>query len=127
MSQSETSNPLPTSDEVYENVWKPIVEEDGEVNFDTVKTLLSDYAAMLHSNTILYPYITDGRVTHPQHDLEEVINISDECVAGTMDEGIQKVLDHLLDTLKAVDTESPEVQLESLVQQLNTLYERPSL
>ena len=118
---------LPTPDTAYEDVWKPIVEEDGEINLPAIKSLLFDYGAMLHSNSILYPYITEGKVTHPQHDVEEVISLSDETLAYTLDQGIQAVLGHLLDTLEEVGTESAEVQLATLIRQINALYEKPSL
>ena len=116
---------LPTPETAWTDVWEPIIVEDGEINLDTVKSLLFDYGACLHSNAILYPYITNSRITHPQHDVEEVIEVSDEEVANVLDDGIHQVLGNLLDTLEDVGTEPPEVQLSVLISRINALYEKP--
>ncbi len=118
--------PTPTPKSAYEDVWKPIIEDDeGNVDMETVKSLLFDYGAMLHANSILFPYLTEGRITHPQHDVIDVIHESDQSVANTVDEGIQTILGHLLTVLETVEDESADVQLKTVVDQINSLYERP--
>lgn len=122
--ETETDVPEVTPEVAYENIWKPIVEEEGVVNMDAVKSLLFDYGALLHGNAILFPYLTEGQIEHPQTDIEEVIQVADDCVAVTIDDSIRLVLNELLDTLKETDKYKPKRQLEELVDKINVLYER---
>lgn len=117
------SAPL-TSQEAWDNLWGPIVAPEGDLELDVVKALLHDYGVLLSHNMILFPYLTNNRITDPQHDLEEVIKIADECTADEVDSGIRQVLESFYDELQTVNTESEAVQLNALLRIINRTYER---
>ena len=120
---TDTFEPL-TPDQAWELLWRPMVFKDGEYDFDVVKTLLHDYGVLLNNNATLFPYLTDNRITDPQHDLEEVIQIADECMAANMDAAIRQVLDLFFERLNELDGETDNIRLFALLDLLNLIYER---
>jgi hypothetical protein len=121
---SQTTDGELTPDRIYNEVWKDLVESEGSVNMDAVKGLLADYSLLLKSNMVLYPYLTDGRVTHPQHDVEELIEIADHTVGVLIDDALRQLLDIFLNDLQATEDKPAEERLQSLTDLLNDFYER---
>jgi hypothetical protein len=113
----------PTPESVYEQIWKPLVEKSGSVDFQSVKKLLFDYGALLQETSVLYAYITDNQITNPQEAVDDVIEIADRLVASEIDSGIRTVLGHLLDELNSTPDQPAEIKLDALKNSINQLYE----
>lgn len=116
---------IPTPQSAWEKIWAPLlVQENGDLDFDGIQRLLFDYAGMLHDLAILYAYLTEGKITHPQTAIHEVMVESDLHLSQTIDSAIQHILNEILETLEPINTERAEVQLEALIRVINELYER---
>lgn len=113
-----------TVDESWELLWLPMVMDNGKMDAETVKVLLHDYGVLLNNNAILFPYLTANRIRDPQHDLEEVIQIADECTANDVDEGVRQVLDIVFDHANETVDQPAEVRLTKLLDLLSTIYEQ---
>lgn len=113
----------PTPETVYEQVWKPIVERGGSVDYKSIKELLFDYGALLQETSMLYAYITDNQITNPQESVDDVIEIADRLVASEVDAGIRTILGHLIDEFNSTPDQPAEIKLDALKNSINSLYE----
>lgn len=113
----------PTPDEAYEKVWKPLIEKDGQTDYDVIKRLLFDYGYLLSTTSYLYGYLTESNIDDPQAPVEAVIEYNDNFTAATIDDGIRTVLNELLDQFERTSAEDPETRLNALVASISSIYE----
>ena len=61
-------------EDCYNNFWKDILEENGELDWEQVKKELFDYANILREVSIVYDTLTMGRISKPNTKAQVVID-----------------------------------------------------
>lgn len=68
-----------TTEECYEEFWKPIVENpDGTLNVEQVKQELRDFHYIMDQAKKVNYHVSGGRMSYPHYDGEAVISLYDE-------------------------------------------------
>lgn len=75
MDESDKGIIMKNYEEVYEEFWKDIIEdEDGNIDKDALMRELSDYAFLLDEVPKVYMEVTGGKISYPNTYAYEVIN-----------------------------------------------------
>lgn len=69
---------MKTPEEVYNEFWKPLVEQNGQIDMAALKNELFDYWVTLNEAPKVYEHITNGKFTKPNTDSQFVIDAADE-------------------------------------------------
>lgn len=65
-------------EKLYEEFWKPILENDGILNVDQVKRDLWDFHKLIENIPKIFDHITGGACTKPLTDPSVVCSLADE-------------------------------------------------
>jgi len=92
----EPRSTLRNPQEVYDLVWKETVETDGELDREKVVTTLYSFGALIQNISAVYGYITEGQIVDAFSDPREVVEISDQFVVDTLDDGVGAVISSIV-------------------------------
>lgn len=60
-------------DAVYDEFWRELVEERGELKLSRIKAELFDYRNLLHEVALVYETVTGGRISKPNTSASAVL------------------------------------------------------
>lgn len=78
-----------TTEEIYNGVWKDIVEKDGVLDIEQVKKELYDYWYILTQVPKVYSAVTGGKLSKPNYESGVVITGFEDYLNQCIEEEIQ--------------------------------------
>jgi hypothetical protein len=93
MTKEKESGTLTDYEEIYDDFWKAIVEdENGVLNLDQVKRELADFRMVMEEVRSVYSWITDGRMSKCTYMARDVIREAEEVAEQHIQEAIEDFL-----------------------------------
>lgn len=82
-------------DETFKGFWEDIVGPENNLNVEQIKKELHDFACLIDNISKVYSYVTDGKISKPNTDIDAVFAEYDQCVENAVNEAIADHEDYL--------------------------------